>query len=235
VVALCAPIPARIRDGQLGRRLARARWFACRPMVRYGHQRDEVSVNRGWMCAPGYRIDEDFGREGPREPESRPVGSPRAHPGVERRGTVQNAATGETPFIEPEHQGRGIGAELLARAAIRAPARRLTITDAIQPVSHALDARAGTLPATPILAFAGERRVASAPSLETAPPDPSAIVAIDAAAYGFDRSVDHAYWATEAVPTLWLRRGARSRTPTAGPVDASVRSPARTRRAPARR
>lgn len=34
---------------------------------------------------------------------------------------------------------------------------------------------------------------------------PSALAMLDRAAYGFDRAVDHPYWATQAAPTLWLR------------------------------
>jgi hypothetical protein len=30
---------------------------------------------------------------------------------------------------------------------------------------------------------------------------------LDRAAYGFDRSLDHLYWAAQAAPTLWLRSG----------------------------
>ena len=52
-------------------------------------------------------------------------------------------------FIDPEAQGRGIGRRLFELAAEGAPARRLTITDSIQPISNALYGRHGLLPVNP--------------------------------------------------------------------------------------
>ena len=111
-------------------------------------------------------------------------------------------------FVEPTFQGRGIGRRLFEFAFEGAPARRITITDAIQPVSNALYAMHGLLPTTPILTFEG-RRVPGAPTdLVAAPPTALGLAQLDALAYGFDRAVDHGFWATEATPTLWLRNGA---------------------------
>jgi len=76
--------------------------------------------------------------------------------------------------------------------------RRAAPPDAIQPVSNALYARRGLVPATPILTFAGR------PSLDRpAEPADADVAAVDAAAYGFDRSVDHAYWSAVARRTTW--------------------------------
>lgn len=38
-------------------------------------------------------------------------------------------------------------------------------------------------------------------------PTPAALALLDRAAYGFDRAVDHAFWAAQATPTLWRRDG----------------------------
>lgn len=54
-------------------------------------------------------------------------------------------------FIDPAHQGLGIGRRLFGAALTDAPAWRMTITDAVQPISTTLYARAGLLPVTPLL------------------------------------------------------------------------------------
>ena len=100
-------------------------------------------------------------------------------------------------FVSPETQARGLGSELLDGVWGNARRRR-TVTDAIQPISNALYARRGLVPATPLLTFTGR------PSLDRpAEPADADVAAIDAAAYGFDRSVDHAYWSAIARPTTW--------------------------------
>lgn len=102
-------------------------------------------------------------------------------------------------FIVPQAQGLGAGSALLD-AVWATATRRRTITDAIQPVSNALYARRGLVPVTPILTFTGT------PSLdEPGDPDPAAtdLAAIDIAAYGFDRSVDHRYWERFARRATW--------------------------------
>ncbi len=101
-------------------------------------------------------------------------------------------------FVLPEAQGRGVGPALLEAVWGEADRRR-TITDAIQPVSNVIYGRRGLIPATPVLTFSGEP-VIDAPPLEEADAD---LVAIDDAAYGFDRSVDHAFWASHARRTTW--------------------------------
>lgn len=112
-------------------------------------------------------------------------------------------------FIDPAHQGRGVGRRLLDLAWDGSHRRRITITEAIQPVSTGLYAARGLLPVTPVLGFTGQSAAGiSGGALEPATPTPDALRAIDLAAYGFDRAVDHEFWArTSARATLWLRAG----------------------------
>ena len=85
----------------------------------------------------------------------------------------------------------------------------MTITDALQPVSTAIYARRGLIPATPILRFEGQPRGTAPEQLEPAVPDPDALRLLDQAAYGFDRAVDHALWKqTAETATLWVAGGA---------------------------
>ena len=72
-------------------------------------------------------------------------------------------------FVSPEHQAGGVGKELLARvwegdSDVR---HRLTIVDAIQPVSTGLYSRAGLLPVTPLMNLAGEPRARTEPRPRT--------------------------------------------------------------------
>jgi GNAT superfamily N-acetyltransferase len=107
-------------------------------------------------------------------------------------------------FVDPPAHGRGIGSALLDALWGRAAHRR-TITDAIQPVSNALYARRGLIPATPILSFSGRPspRASSSRAEPVFRPDAVDLAEVDSAAYGFDRSVDHAYWARHATRTTW--------------------------------
>ena len=112
-------------------------------------------------------------------------------------------------FVSPEHQSRGVGKELLARVwegglDVR---HRITIVDAIQPVSTGLYARAGLLPVTPLMSLAGEPRAGQSHGLEPGPLDEGALAELDRAAYGFDRAPDHAFWRAEACGTLWKTAG----------------------------
>ena len=110
-------------------------------------------------------------------------------------------------FVRPEHQGRGLGRALLERAWGAESPRRLTLTDSIQPISNGLYARHGLVPTTPLLALVGTPRVEERDVLEPAAPTADALAALDLAAYGFDRSVDHAYSRSVGQGTLWLRGG----------------------------
>jgi GNAT superfamily N-acetyltransferase len=111
-------------------------------------------------------------------------------------------------FVLPEHQGRGIGKRLLSLAWGEGYRRRITITEALQPVSTATYARRGLIPTTPILGFEGRPLSAAPDQVESAPPDPDALRLLDRAAYGFDRTVDHALWKESAESaTVWLVDG----------------------------
>jgi GNAT superfamily N-acetyltransferase len=100
-------------------------------------------------------------------------------------------------FVRGSAQGRGVGPQLLD-AVWGEAARRRTVTDAIQPVSNVLYGRRGLVPATPLLTFTGASNLDA--GAEEAPAD---LDQIDAAAYGFDRSVDHRYWELHARRTEW--------------------------------
>ena len=115
-------------------------------------------------------------------------------------------ATGSSPPCSSRRQPRAAGSdERCSRpSGATAPAAGRTITDAIQPVSTALYGRRGLIPATPVLSFSGVPLPGSAPLAEGA----GELAPIDAAAYGFDRAADHAYWARFARRTVWLRAGA---------------------------
>ena len=132
-------------------------------------------------------------------------------------------------FVHPDAQGRGVGPRLLERAWGDGPRHRITLADAIQPVSNAMYARRGLVPATPVLELGGEalsnslllervragasargllrRAHAPAKPVEAVEPRSQALAALDAAAYGFDRAVDHAFWSRSARCTVWLREG----------------------------
>lgn len=111
-------------------------------------------------------------------------------------------------FVHPERQGQGVGTRLLSLVWGDGFRRRITITEAMQPVSTATYARRGLIPTTPILRFEGRPRRIDGEQLEPAPPDPDALRVLDRAAYGFDRTVDHALWReTSESATLWLAGG----------------------------
>lgn len=110
-------------------------------------------------------------------------------------------------FVLPEFQAMGLGRELLERVWGDGHPRRLTMTDAIQPVSNGLYAARGLIPATPIFSLGGEARVVAPPGVDAAMPEPGDLARLDARAYGFDRKVDHAYWQRGATATVWRREG----------------------------
>jgi len=107
-------------------------------------------------------------------------------------------------FVHPAGQAGGIGTRLLDLTWGDGPERRMTLADAIQPVSNGMYARRGLVPATPMLELGGTPRVDSG-VLEPAAPEPGALAAVDAVAYGFDRTGDHVHWSTVRPATVWLR------------------------------
>jgi GNAT superfamily N-acetyltransferase len=111
-------------------------------------------------------------------------------------------------FVLPEYQSVGLGKRLLAGVWGDGHARRLTLTDSIQPVSNGLYARRGLIPATPMLHLAGIVARADESRLEAADPDDAALADLDRVAYGFDRAPDHVFWSRSARATLWRRDGA---------------------------
>ena len=110
-------------------------------------------------------------------------------------------------FVLPEYQAAGLGRRLLDRVWGDGYARRLTLTDAIQPVSNGLYARRGLIPAAPILHLGGVAGDPGDVHVEPATPEPAALAALDRAAYGFERAVDHAHWARFARATVWSAGG----------------------------
>jgi GNAT superfamily N-acetyltransferase len=110
-------------------------------------------------------------------------------------------------FVSPAGQGRGAGRALLEAVWGETALRRRTLTDAIQPVSNALYARRGLVPATPMLALGGAPATLATP-LRPGDARAADLAAIDAHAYGFDRTVDHRFWAEAGERTVWTRDGA---------------------------
>lgn len=109
-------------------------------------------------------------------------------------------------FVHPSVQAGGVGTRLLELAWGDGPERRITLADAIQPVSNTMYARRGLVPATPMLELGGTPRVDPG-SLEPAASEPGALAAVDAIAYGFDRAGDHLHWSAARPPTVWRRDG----------------------------
>jgi GNAT superfamily N-acetyltransferase len=110
-------------------------------------------------------------------------------------------------FIDPEAQGRGIGRRLFDLAVDGAPERRLTITDSIQPVSNALYGRKGLLPIAPLIRLSGPAPEGGQAPLELGEATSEQLGPIDWIAYGFDRRVDHDYWASRWERRAWFRGG----------------------------
>ena len=111
-------------------------------------------------------------------------------------------------FVHPDYQGKGVGRRLFDRAWDGSCRRHITITEAIQPVSNMLYASRGLLPVTPVVDMTGSPRIEPVDGLEPTAPDPDYLRVLDLAAYGFDRRVDHEFWArTCSSATVWMRHG----------------------------
>jgi GNAT superfamily N-acetyltransferase len=113
-------------------------------------------------------------------------------------------------FVHPDYQADGLGTRLLDLAWGAGPERRMTVADAIQPVSNAMYARRGLVPATPILELGGTPSAAPVWELRAVDATPGGLRPLDALVYGFDRSRDHEHWfATGLRATAWERDGDR--------------------------
>jgi GNAT superfamily N-acetyltransferase len=103
--------------------------------------------------------------------------------------------------VLPEYQSAGAGRELLRRCLATAPASglRLTLSEAMTPVSNALYARHGMVPRAALLTFEGPATAASAGLVASlaAGPGPTASTAvdeIDREVLGWARRIDHEFW-----------------------------------------
>ena len=111
-------------------------------------------------------------------------------------------------FVLPNYQGQRLGQQLLERAWTGSFTCRITITDSHQPASNGLYARRGLIPTTPILKLTGTGACEKPEDLDASAADGEAMVAIDRAAYGFDRRPDHQFWQEQkGQPRLWRRSG----------------------------
>jgi GNAT superfamily N-acetyltransferase len=110
-------------------------------------------------------------------------------------------------FVHPGHQSRGVGRRLLDAVWDGSHPRRATVAEAIQPVSTGLYARRGLIPLTPVLDMSGIAQATAPEDLQPGDADPAALCALDEAAYGFDRAIDHAFWRRTRRATLWTRAG----------------------------
>jgi GNAT superfamily N-acetyltransferase len=109
-------------------------------------------------------------------------------------------------FVSPSLQRHGAGRALLDAVWGTGTLGRRTLTDAIQPVSNALYARRGLVPAAPVLSFGG-RPAGGKASLQPGEASVAELAAIDAHAYGFDRAIDHRFWEQAGRRTTWCRDG----------------------------
>ena len=110
-------------------------------------------------------------------------------------------------FVDPAAQGRGIGRRLFDLAVADAPSRRMTITDSIQPISNALYGTRGLLPIAPLVRLVGTASASSAAGVEPAEASIDDLARVDRAAYGFERRIDHPYWASRWTRHAWARGG----------------------------
>jgi GNAT superfamily N-acetyltransferase len=109
-------------------------------------------------------------------------------------------------FVDPGWQNQGIGTQLLDLVWGQESLRRIIITESIQPVSNAMYLRRGLVPGGTLVALRGTPTAAEPPrGLFRTRPTRHALRALDQAAYGFDRSADHAYWREERRLSVWSR------------------------------
>jgi GNAT superfamily N-acetyltransferase len=109
-------------------------------------------------------------------------------------------------FVGPEWQNQGVGTQLLNLVWGEQSLRRIIITESIQPISNTIYLRRGLVPITTVVALRGVPTPDEPPvRLFRTPPTRDALRSLDQAAYGFDRSVDHAYWREQRSLSVWSR------------------------------
>lgn len=108
-------------------------------------------------------------------------------------------------FVEPDAQGQGIGRRLLDLVWVASAQERFVLTDATQPAANALYAMRGLVPHTVAYALRGRPRTSDRCFMTPHMASLDDLAPIDLRSYGFDRSVDHAYWSRVSAATIWRR------------------------------
>ena len=114
-------------------------------------------------------------------------------------------------FVEPAWQGRGMGRAVLDACITGAGdglERLSTCAEANQPVSTGLYARIGMAPRCPLYLVRGELPVDALPALPEGirrrPVTIDAVESLDRELVGYDRPVDHVFWARERTGALYF-------------------------------
>jgi GNAT superfamily N-acetyltransferase len=107
-------------------------------------------------------------------------------------------------FVRPDLLGRGLGRPLLAE--VLGDATRRTTFASDDPRALPLYVRAGMAPLWLSLYLVGASRAlpAAPPGIELASAEPARLATLELAWSGVDRSVDHAYWASQAEADAFL-------------------------------
>ncbi len=117
-------------------------------------------------------------------------GKPVGFGGVVTRSGVTRLAD---LFVDPDHQGQGVGKALLRE--VLGDATVLTTSASNDPRALPLYARAGMRSLWPYHFLLGDPRTVTAPTSVTVEPAPrDELIEIDREATGFDRATDHEYY-----------------------------------------